>query len=210
MWKVAGWLAPLIPLGIAVWQKGQQWLQNNPQLFNFGFKMQPVQAWAGANFNGLQNFVQNWFNPPQLNFAGAGGNGNVVGDNILRVQPPENQLGPINPRPPVMQAAEARNRLPQIGPRWQPREITNPRFASGCEDVARQIQGHIGGDIRRITPPAQGGFVGPYRGQNLDWHEHIVVVKDGRVYDAFTGHNGLPIDEYKALWAWRADINFGF
>src|SRR5262245_4385515 len=32
------------------------------------------------------------------------------------------------------------------------------------------------------------------------WAYHEVVVKDGRVYDAFTGHQGLPIAEYKALW----------
>jgi hypothetical protein len=36
------------------------------------------------------------------------------------------------------------------------------------------------------------------------------VVRDGRVYDAFTGHEGVPIEEYKALWEnWDA-INFGF
>jgi hypothetical protein len=43
-----------------------------------------------------------------------------------------------------------------------------------------------------------------------DWHEHVVVVKDGRVYDAFTGSQGLPIDEYKDLWRYKDEIDFGF
>jgi hypothetical protein len=36
-------------------------------------------------------------------------------------------------------------------------------------------------------------------GHDAGWKYHEVVVHDGRVYDIFTGSNGLPIAEYKAL-----------
>jgi len=42
------------------------------------------------------------------------------------------------------------------------------------------------------------------------WQNHVVVIKDGRVYDAFTGSKGMTIDEYKKLWDGIFDINFGF
>lgn len=44
----------------------------------------------------------------------------------------------------------------------------------------------------------------------MGWFHHEVVVGNGRVYDAFTGHGGVPIDEYKALWEFPDAINFGF
>jgi hypothetical protein len=42
------------------------------------------------------------------------------------------------------------------------------------------------------------------------WAYHEVVVRDGRVYDAFTGHQGLTIGAYKALWTEHGAINFSF
>ncbi|NJL73005.1 MAG: hypothetical protein HC888_16380 [Candidatus Competibacteraceae bacterium] len=48
------------------------------------------------------------------------------------------------------------------------------------------------------------------RGKGWGWVHHDVVVRDGRVYDAFTGHEGMPISEYKALWTYADHINFGF
>jgi len=36
------------------------------------------------------------------------------------------------------------------------------------------------------------------------------VVKNGRVFDKFTGYQGLPAAEYKALWEYRDVIKFGF
>lgn len=35
-------------------------------------------------------------------------------------------------------------------------------------------------------------------------------MKDGRVYDAFGGAEGVLINEYKALWEFPEHINFGF
>ena len=47
-------------------------------------------------------------------------------------------------------------------------------------------------------------------GENMEWYNHEFVVKDGRVYDAFTGHQGLPINEYKKLWEYGDALDFGF
>jgi hypothetical protein len=92
---------------------------------------------------------------------------------------------------------------------WQPRDINNAACANGCERAAAQIQKLIGGDVKTIIPkrdPTLGG----YRGKNWGWSFHEVVVKNGRVYDAFTGGQGLSITEYKALWEFPDHINFGF
>jgi RHS repeat-associated protein len=94
----------------------------------------------------------------------------------------------------------------RIGPHWRPR----PLVRSGCEDIARQIQRHIGGTIHTITPKKGMPSLGGFRGQSPGWASHDVVVREGRVYDASTGHKGLPIDEYKLLWEYPDVIDFGF
>lgn len=115
-----------------------------------------------------------------------------------------------------MAEANSRTRPPRLGPRWKARSITDSAFQTGCESAARQIQSHTGGEIRRIRPIAIQGtnpetlFLGAYRGHNTGWHYHEVVVKADRVYDAFTGYQGLPVEEYKALWELRDAIHFGF
>lgn len=50
-------------------------------------------------------------------------------------------------------------------------------------------------------------FLGP--GPQL-WTYHEVVVKGDRVYDGFTGPNGLPIDQFKSQFTYADDIDFGF
>ncbi len=95
----------------------------------------------------------------------------------------------------------------RIGRKWAARDVAS--CERGCEKAAREIQKHIGGDIHTITPkdaPSLGGF----RGKNWGWSHHEVVVKDGRVFDATTGHEGLPISDYKKLWQYADEINFGF
>lgn len=42
------------------------------------------------------------------------------------------------------------------------------------------------------------------------WFHHTVVVRNGRVYDAFTGSQGIPIDKYKAMWEMGDILKFGF
>ena len=114
---------------------------------------------------------------------------------------------------PVMPGAEARTKPPQFGPKWRARSVTDPAFASACENVAKQIQRHIGGEIKTIRPVDPLARLGSYREYtpgDRGWAYHEVVVKGGRVYDAFTGHQGLAIEEYKALWEYHDAIDFGF
>jgi hypothetical protein len=99
----------------------------------------------------------------------------------------------------------------RIGRLWKARAITEAVCENGCEAVARQITRHIGGKIVRIEPKAKTiRFLGAFREKNWAWGYHEVVVKDGRVYDLTTGHQGLSIAEYKQLWRDADAINFGF
>lgn len=100
---------------------------------------------------------------------------------------------------------------PRITKKWRARKVTDPKCASGCERVATQIKKHIGGAIKRIkADPNERLYLGRYRGHNFKWKYHEVVVKNGRVYDAFTGHKGLPIAEYKQQWEFGDALQFGF
>ena len=56
----------------------------------------------------------------------------------------------------------------------------------------------------------RGRYLPKFKGEYPIWQNHVVVIKDGRVYDAFTGSKGMTIDEYKKLWDGIFDINFGF
>jgi hypothetical protein len=67
----------------------------------------------------------------------------------------------------------------------------------------------VGGNIVRITPK-NARYLGGFRGKTWNWGHHEVVVRDGRVYDITTGHQGLSIAEYKKLWQYPDGINFGF
>jgi hypothetical protein len=101
---------------------------------------------------------------------------------------------------------------PRIGPRCRPRDPNDPLNWVGCEAVARRIQALIGGEIKTIRPKREfaGLSLGQYRGIASGWIYHEVVLRDDRVFDACTGHQGLPIVEYKALWEAAEDLDFGF
>jgi len=66
--------------------------------------------------------------------------------------------------------------------------------------------GRILGGVRN----AAGEFVNPAGDKALGWANHHVVVKDGMVYDALTGPNGMAISAYKQLWQYADVLNFGF
>ncbi len=100
-------------------------------------------------------------------------------------------------------------KIARLGKKWKPRSITDAVCEIGCEGIARQINKHVGGEIIRILPK-DTPRLGAFRGQNWRWAHHEVVVRNGRVYDITTGHQGLEIAEYKKLWAHSNDINFGF
>jgi hypothetical protein len=108
------------------------------------------------------------------------------------------------------------------GKAWKAFEPGAKACQNGCEGVAKAIQKAIGGEIKTFQSPAgrdgvlggvknsAGNFVNPAGASRKGWYSHSVVVKDGRVYDAFTGPSGKTISEYKALWEYGDVINFGF
>jgi hypothetical protein len=108
-----------------------------------------------------------------------------------------------------------------LGEDWDPYDVdpNDPTpLPSNCGEVAEQIQDILGGDaqiktiVSPLSPPEnpwQYPLSGTYRGHvTPPWFYHDVVVKDGRVYDGFTGRYGLPIDEYEALWSNPNDLRF--
>ena len=114
-------------------------------------------------------------------------------------------IRPRDPSDPSTRSA----RLPRD---WAPVDINDSVCDHGCEVIAQQIQGHVGGKIVTITPRITGTpYLGPFRGRDtLRWESHTVVLKKGRVFDLTTGSVGLPIMEYKQLWKYPEAINFGF
>ncbi len=84
-------------------------------------------------------------------------------------------------------------------------------MASGCDDVAAALQEILGENAIKIRiVPKKGRWLGSFVGKPVRWAYHHVVVKGGRVYDAYTGVDGMPIEAYKALFENAADIEFGF
>ncbi|MDB5390736.1 MAG: hypothetical protein JWM11_6382, partial [Planctomycetaceae bacterium] len=80
---------------------------------------------------------------------------------------------------------------------------------NGCEKVAKRISQRVGGTIQKITPRT-GRLLGDRGTIATGWRHHVVVVKDGRVYDAMTGPYGLSIEDFKNCWENADDIEFGF
>ena len=100
----------------------------------------------------------------------------------------------------------------QVRSDWSPASIGDPQYLNGCEGVAKQIKGIVGGDIKRIVPKqgqVLGGFGKPGQWAYGEWAYHEVVVRDRRVFDAFTGHEGMSIEQYKSLWRYADAIILG-
>ena len=85
------------------------------------------------------------------------------------------------------------------------------RFRKGVvPECAARIQGQIGGKLVTITP-REGRVLGSSKNNpDGDWGYHAVVVKGGRVYDSYTGPQGMPIEQYKSQFKHREVIDFGF
>lgn len=66
-----------------------------------------------------------------------------------------------------------------------------------------KIQGMLGGgDVLEILPQFQGRYPSlPYKGNEGVWYNHYAVVKDGRVFDNWTGRHGVPEAEYMARFS---------
>lgn len=85
-----------------------------------------------------------------------------------------------------------------------------------CDASAWKLQKKIGGEIKSIRPKGIPGsdrelLLGQFElAPTYDWFHHTVVVKEGRVYDEFTGPAGMAIDEWKSKRAYPDALDFGF
>jgi hypothetical protein len=105
------------------------------------------------------------------------------------------------------------------GKEWKAFEPGTKACQRGCEGIATAIQKAIGGEIKVIRGPGKflgkvrnsaGEFVNPAGDLAQGWRTHQVVVKDGQVYDAFTGPNGMAASAYKRIWEYGDALDFGF
>ena len=85
---------------------------------------------------------------------------------------------------------------------------------TGCDEFASQFARANGGEVFTIKPPsglrvfADDAYA---LGPGEPWFHHTVVVKNGLVFDQFTGPAGMPIDVWKQQWGDLAEeIHFGF
>ncbi|MGW0212425.1 colicin E3/pyocin S6 family cytotoxin, partial [Streptomyces sp. NPDC003233] len=93
-------------------------------------------------------------------------------------------------------------------PNGKASDVCGIEGSNGCEQVAESIQQNIGGSRMRVTDRYGAPTLGKYREQDSFWGHHDVVVKDGRVYDAWTGPEGEPLDEYRGKFEWGDDLVF--
>ncbi|MFB8177369.1 hypothetical protein ACFC8N_15125 [Streptomyces sp. NPDC055966] len=93
-------------------------------------------------------------------------------------------------------------------PNGKASDVCGIERSTGCEQVAESIQQSIGGNRMRVTDRYGAPTLGKYREQDSFWGHHDVVVKDGRVYDAWTGSEGEPLDEYRGKFEYGDDLVF--
>ncbi len=95
-------------------------------------------------------------------------------------------------------------------PRWESVDVNDPLCERGCEGVADEIAGLLGGRLCQIRPEPPAFVLGRFRGKNWLWLYHVVVVKGTLVYDITTGSDGVEKDTYKGFWEYADAIDFGF
>lgn len=93
-----------------------------------------------------------------------------------------------------------------------PRDVSEIPDSFGCEACAEKIRKSLGGGtLFTIKPKPNTSLMLPsYRKKDSGWYHHVVVVYNGRVYDAWTGRGGDTIAAYKAHWGKQDQIDFGF
>ena len=78
-----------------------------------------------------------------------------------------------------------------------------------CKECAQKIQDRVGGQIYHVKDSEGAPRLGPSTNDpNGSWTEHYVVIKDGTAYDAFTGPEGMPMDQYRAQWQYGDYLSF--
>jgi hypothetical protein len=92
----------------------------------------------------------------------------------------------------------------ELGPNGWPKPTMD-----NCEACAQKIQDKIGGEIYQISDSMGAPRLGPsVNDPNGQWFEHFAVIKDGTVYDGFTGPRGMPFDDYRAQWDYGEYLKF--
>jgi len=102
---------------------------------------------------------------------------------------------------------------------WRAHKVSDEACASGCEDVAQEIQSKIGGEIKTIEPKGRIPMLGRIRDRvgapferpgGGEWFFHKVVIKGDRVFDLLTGWRGQSIPAYKRRWEYPEAIEWPF
>ena len=87
----------------------------------------------------------------------------------------------------------------------------------GCDEWAAKEVSKNGGDVKSFTGPmGEDRPLGPYRPEGpgtpeVDeaWFHHTVVVRGGQIFDQWHP-NGVDSGDYKEMWDYGEDIDFGF
>ncbi|MFI5495785.1 polymorphic toxin-type HINT domain-containing protein [Actinoplanes sp. NPDC051859] len=80
---------------------------------------------------------------------------------------------------------------------------------NNCKECATEIKKIVGGDIVHIKDSLGAPVLGPSaRDPHGSWTEHYAVIKDGIVYDGFTGKAGMPLAAYRAQWEFGQYLSF--
>ncbi|WP_374111766.1 RHS repeat-associated core domain-containing protein [Streptomyces sp. MH192] len=87
-----------------------------------------------------------------------------------------------------------------LGPDWKAASPSKVTGSNGCEECAVEIQSKIGGERMRITDSYGAPSLGKYREEDTNRVHHDVVLREGRVYDAWTGRHGEPVNQYMSRW----------
>ncbi|MBM2614910.1 hypothetical protein JIG36_04975 [Actinoplanes sp. LDG1-06] len=78
-----------------------------------------------------------------------------------------------------------------------------------CKACAKKIKELIGGETFRLSDSMGAPKLGPSKHDPTGrWDEHFVVIKDGVVYDGFTGPKGMPLKQYRAQWTYGEYLDF--
>jgi Pretoxin HINT domain len=80
------------------------------------------------------------------------------------------------------------------------------QVGGNCAECATQIQEQLGdGRVMRIT--SDGPALGPSTNNpSGNWTFHDVVLKDGMIYDSFTGPKGMPAADYIKQFQYSTDL----
>lgn len=148
-----------------------------------------------------------WTSTPQGALVGSGPTGTTLALPLPGVNT-QVVTGTLGVSTPLVVYMSGRPNDQGFDPEWPPGEVSDHPF--GCDEFAQQIQQAVGGEIVTIQPKPPAPLLAGFKGEPIAWGHHTVVVKNGRVYDAFTGHQGMTYGEYKALWEFPGDILFPF